>query len=341
MSVFDWNGNRKVDTFDHFMDMEVMSDAYDDSDMKYYDSCIEETDKGNAMNDIDISRANLIGTLRKVSTQRDNDTTKLDLSFQEQLKENMRTPEIVREESTSIQNEMSLIKAKNTLCTIKRQLIENAQNAKYTISNGNAVITCYCTIPGYFMSTHKKSNVDELRRNNQKFIIFRDPTLVYKCWNCYEINEEHSDEYWQYISALKKLAAKENISIEPVVYNKYENKVASFPSKVKDDYSTGWTLSIKATTSILTNQSGSVSQTNSLTTYEMKETVLAEKIVDKENSISNNTEESDETAIAKSLISIGICVGTFIMCISSDIGGTGMALLLIGAAFVGYHIMKS
>ena len=51
-------------------------------------------------------------------------------------------------------------------------------------------------------------------------------------------------------------------------------------------------------------------------------------------------QESNGTTILKSLLAIGIVVGAFALCLSGEMGQLGMGLLLIGAAFAGYFILK-
>lgn len=51
-------------------------------------------------------------------------------------------------------------------------------------------------------------------------------------------------------------------------------------------------------------------------------------------------QESNGTTILKSLLAIGIVIGVFALCLSGEMGQLGMGLLLIGAAFAGYFILK-
>ena len=71
MPGFDWNGNGRSDAFDHFMDMKVMSDSSDASDdsSSDYDDISDDTDSYDD-DDVDVGRAELIGTLRNVASNR-------------------------------------------------------------------------------------------------------------------------------------------------------------------------------------------------------------------------------------------------------------------------------
>ena len=51
-------------------------------------------------------------------------------------------------------------------------------------------------------------------------------------------------------------------------------------------------------------------------------------------------QESNRATILKSLLAIGIVIGAFALCLSGEMGQLGMGLLLIGAAFAGYFILK-
>ncbi len=53
-----------------------------------------------------------------------------------------------------------------------------------------------------------------------------------------------------------------------------------------------------------------------------------------------NTQESNGSVIGKCALAIGLCAGAFALCMSGEIGELGMGLLLIGAAIVGYLILK-
>ena len=99
MPKYDWNGNGKKDNFDHFIEMQVISevskDEIDDSldtidDFADNDHLFEEKTE-NIENTIDysINRQN-------ISNQ---PTTIKEGSFQSELKKNMKTPQQVKKET--------------------------------------------------------------------------------------------------------------------------------------------------------------------------------------------------------------------------------------------------
>ena len=336
MPGFDWNGNGRSDAFDHFMDMKVMSDSSDVSDDNFSDcdDVSDDTDNyGNDdVDDIDVGRAKLVGTLRNASTSRSYTSSKSSTSFQEELRQNLRSPEVVRQENADRLNNSMRFEAERTLRDIKNGLMYKAKNAEYVTENGCTSLTCFCQMPHRFMRTRREDNTDQLKRDKQTFFLFRDPNLVYMTWNNYEIEPKYSTEYRQYMSALKELASKENINIEAVVYSSRENKYVTFPSRVRNDYSFGWSLCVKATT-VISGRKENV--TAKASTYTASPTVTQSKT---QTTSQQREPESNGTTIVKSVLCVGVCVLGFV--IMANVGGLFGALALIGAAFLGYKIMN-
>lgn len=341
MPGFDWNGNGKSDAFDHFMDMKVISDAYDNndsSDTDDFDTNDYDTDFYNAPNeveDLDLSRSELIGTLRNVSAQKNGSKPSTTMNFQEELKKNLRSPETVQREARQQENDWIMMKAKNALHDIKRQLIDSAKYARTETKNGVTSVYCFYELPYHYMNVRRLDNIDEIKKDQQKFALFRDPNLIYRSWNSYEVASKYSNEYWQFLSALKRIAAEEKISLEPVVYNHKENKMAAFPSKLPNDYSMGWRLCFRATSVISVDKNYKPVQSTVTNTPPIQNVNE-----NNQSTSSQNNQSSDGTVIVKSLIAIGLCVGAFALCLAGDMGKLGMGLLLIGAAILGYNILK-
>ena len=335
MPGFDWNGNGRSDAFDHFMDMKVMSDSSDTSDdsLSDYDDISDDTDDSYDDNDVDVGRAELVGTLRNVASNRSYTSSKSSTSFQDELRQNLRSPEIVRQENADRLNNSMRFEAERTIKDIKNSLMYKAKNAEYVTENGCTSLTCFCQMPYRFMRTRREDNGDQLRQNQKNFFLFRDPKLVYMTWNNYEIEPKYSTEYRQYMSALKELAAKENIIVESVVYSSRENKYVTFPSRVRNDYSFGWSLCVKATTIISGNKE----------TVSPKTASFASSSTNTKNTTQANSQqreqESNGTTIVKSFLCIGLCVLGFV--IAANAGGLIGAIALIGAAILGYKIMSS
>ena len=335
MPGFDWNGNGRSDSFDHFMDMKVMSDSSDTSDdsLSDYDYISDDTDDSYDDDDVDVGRAELVGTLRNVVSNRSYTSSKSSTSFQDELRQNLRSPEVVRQENTDRLNNSMRFEAERTLKDIKNSLMYKAKNAEYVTANGCTSLTCFCQMPYRFMRTRREDNGDQLRQNQNTFFLFRDPKLVYMTWNNYEVEPKYSTEYQQYFSALKELAAKENIIVESVVYSSRENKYVTFPSRVRNDYSFGWSLCVKATTIISGNKETVLPKTTSFTSS-------SATTQNKTQANSQQREpESNGTTIVKSILCIGLCVLGFV--IAANAGGLIGAVALIGAAILGYKIMSS
>jgi len=240
MAGYDWNGSGSHDAFDSFMDMEVMSDSDSDSWDSDFDSEDAETE------DFDYTP---IGA--GLSSARPQQETKDDArSFQQQLRDNLRSLEAVkREEEERLKQSMNW-EAEGTLREIKQALMYNVKNAKYTSQNGRTTVSCFCDISQRFMRTRESDNMDQLKKDQQTFFLFRDPNLQHQSWISYEIDPAYKQEYYRFIEALRILAGKENIKIESVVYNSRDDKYVSFPSKMVNDYYCFWYLSVRATTTI-------------------------------------------------------------------------------------------
>lgn len=342
MPGFDWNGNGKSDAFDHFMDMKIISDINDNNASSDFETDDFDTDDFDSLDhdeidDIDVSRSELIGTLRNVSAQKNESKRNTTMDFQNELKQNLRSAETVQREARQQENDWIMMKAKNSLHDIKRQLIESAKYARTETKNGVTSVYCFYDLPYHYMNVRRVDNIDEIKQDQQRFALFRDPNLIYRSWNCYEVASKYSTEFWQYISALKRIAATEKISLEPVVYNSKENKMASFPTKLPNDYSMGWRLCVRATSVISVDENYKSAQSTSTTSQKPP---VQDVNIKKETTSTQNTQDSNGATIVKSLVVIGLCVGAFAICLAGDMGKLGMGLLLIVAAILGYKILS-
>lgn len=340
MGPFDWNGNGTHDAFDTFMDMKIIEDAnrdddYSDDTSDYDDDDIYADDTSDFDNDDtdfddDITSSSGYTPPSHFSSRAANNKKASNMSFQDELKQNMRTPEAAKKENSEILNGAMRYDAERTLSEIKSTLIYKAKNAEYITENGVTYLTCFCQMPYRFMKTRREDNGDQLKQNQQTFFLFRDSNLVYMTWNNYEIEPKYSNEYRIYISILKELAAKENITIESVVYSGKEKKYVPFPSRVRNDYSTGWHLCAKATTVV----SGNLENVQTKAAPKPEPTTTAHA----QNHIESKQQEANEAVIVKSLLCIAVCVVGFVIMI--NVGGLIGAAALIGAALLGYKITK-
>jgi len=338
MPGFDWNGNGSHDAFDSFMDMKVMSDSSETSDDVFsaFDDTSEDTLDYSGEN-VNVSRAELIGALGSASTYKSNSSSKSSTNFQDELKQNLRTPETVRQENAERTSNAMRYNAERTMREIKNVLLYKAKNAEYLTENGRTYLTCFCQMPYRFMRTRREDNGEQLRQNQKTFVLFRDPNLIYMTWNNYEIEPKYSNEYWQYITALKELAAKENISVESVVYNGRDKKWVAFPSRVRNDYSSGWTLCVKATT-IISGQTQNNPVRTTPASSSSSNHISSQQQNKEQSSVEQNEPVSNGTVIAKSILAIGLCALAFVIMI--NVGGIIGALSLIGAAILGYKILS-
>ena len=337
MPGFDWNGNGKHDAFDTFMDMKVMSDVSDSTDTLHSD--FDDTDADPIEDDTFVGATTRVGTSSRTYTGSHRGTA--NMSFQDELKQNLRTPEVVKKENADREYSARLTEAKLTLHDIKKALLQSAKDARYTTHNGVTTISCLCRIPQRFLRRRSENNGDQLRANQQKFVLLRDPDLIYRTWDTFEVEPRYSTEYHQYAAALKQVAAEENISIEFVIHGAKEDKVYPFPTKVPSVYTIGWYLCARATTCISADGS-TVMPPKPTTTPEGRTPVSEVKpaYTAPEKPATENAQNSNGTVLLKSILAIGLVIGAFALCLSGEMGQLGMGLLLIGAAFGGYFILK-
>ena len=337
MPGFDWNGNGKSDAFDHFMDMKVTSSSSNATSKELeIDTDVDDTD-----DDIDLHRAAVASSLRSVynSASGDSHTTAItggtqSTSFQDELKKNMRTPETVRQENSERERSSAMREAQRTLDTIKKLLLNKVQNAEYVKQNGVTSVSCTCDINHRYLRKRSYNNGDQLRENQKKSFLFRDPNLVYRTWDVFDVEPKYVSEYNNFMAALKELASKENITIEPILLNG-KNGVYTFPST--QDRIFGYTqLCVRATTIIATDPA------YSSTNIQVNQGSHVKSPTETKTPQTSQTAQDDNTkTILKSLLVVGLCVGAFAICLTSEIGKLGMGLLLIGAVVLGcFIIMK-
>lgn len=340
MPGFDWNGNGKSDAFDHFMDMKAMSSTSDASGKSSSEVVIDDTDN-EEVDALDVTRTELIGTLRKVSEHKDSGTPSA-VSFQDELRQNMRSPEVVKRENAERESNARMTEAKLTLHEIKRALVQSAKDARYTTQNGVTTVSCLCRLPQRFMRRRNENNGEQLRQNQQKFVLLRDPDLIYRTWVSFDIEPKYSSEYYQYVAALRQIAAAENISVEIVVQDAKENKVYPFPTKIPSVYTVYWYLCVRASTVVFSDDANNIKQPKTTVTPEVPRTIYESTPANQntEQSTNQNSQQSNSAVIGKSLLAIGLVVGAFALCLSGEMGQLGMGLLLIGAAIAGYFILK-
>lgn len=164
------------------------------------------------------------------------------MSFQEELKRNMRSPETVMNESIQFE-------AQGTMDRIKDELMACAKGGAYTTGNGATTVSCYCSIPRHRLHSSYENNGEELRRNQKRFSLFRDTGIVFRTWWEYDIKPQYSAEHAQFMAALKQIAAKENIHVECGIHTPKDGKFYSLPAKIPSRYADGayfcihaWTL---------------------------------------------------------------------------------------------------
>lgn len=339
MPKFDWNGNEKKDNFDRFMDMKVISEVSKDEsdyssdlidDFDDNDDLFEEKSEDVENNDIDYAINQQV-----ISNQ---STTFKEGSFQNELKKNMKAPEQVQKEKTERDKQSAKWEAERTLSKIKEYLMYNVKHAEYEKEDGVTFVSCTCGINRHYLSQEWYDNSTELKKDKETFFLFRDPSLIYKTGYYYDIKPYYQNEYNYFINALKELASKEKISIETVlvknekvlvgkeVVNK--EKVFPFPCKIESSVGSYARLCVKATIII----SGDSSKKIKTVKKQIDESVVQQQKMQEQNS-------GNLAMTGKCFLVVGIIILAFIICLNTDIGPLGMALLLIGSVVFGCIIL--
>ena len=151
------------------------------------------------------------------------------MSFQDELKRNMRSPETAI--NASIQFE-----AKQTIDNIKKELMACVKLGKYTTQNGVTMVTCYYGISLHRLRSSYENNGEAIRRDSKRFFLFREAGLVYRTWWEYDIKPQYSTEHAQFMTALKQLAAEENIRVECGIHTPKDGRFYSLPAKIDSLY---------------------------------------------------------------------------------------------------------
>lgn len=126
--------------------------------------------------------------------------------FQKQLQENTKTPQQVEDENWLKEKKQITLIANNDFADIKRKLLDKAKNGQYTTSNGQKYISLEyycsyllsCVYRQYFYNPTGRMGTSSYRTNEKAY---------------YHIGKVK--EYNLYLSIIKDLALKDNISINP------------------------------------------------------------------------------------------------------------------------------
>lgn len=267
-------------------------------------------------------------------------------SFQDELKNNMRSKEDVEKEyeerirkDKERQKKEMEAEAMLTLQKIKNILLQNVKTALYTTENGVTTVSCSYDAPSRFLSHRWMSNSLQVDQNNKAFILFRDPFLRYQHWDEFCVDPKYCQEYDYYADALKRLAAEENISIEFFVRNVSGSGTPKcpFPSNSRDVNISKGVLRIQASTVISAEPTEDQNQPEQAAVDEAKQ----ENIPDTENNIQSANKRSRKSikkiiAIIISVIFVHVVVGIICWNIEDlDLGIT----LIIADIFIGIYIV--
>ncbi len=326
MPKFDWNGNGKKDNFDRFMEMKVISEVSKDEidDSLGITDDFEDNDDlfDDEVVDIDDDTDGLI--YQQVPINKSIDIK--EGGFQSELLKNMKSPQQVQKENIEYEKKYAFKEAERVLAKIKEYLMYNVKHGEYQTEEEVTYVSCTCDINQLYLRQQWYSNTTELKKNKEKFFLFRDPNLVYKSGYHCDIKPDYRNEYNHFITTLKSIALKEKISIETVLVT--NKKTFPFPGIV--DSTSGYIkLCVKATIIISGNPSQKIK-----TEKEKQIDESVEKLKKMEETNSENW-----AMTGKCILVVGIIILAFIICLNADIGPLGMALLLIGSVVLGCIIL--
>ncbi|MBE6846197.1 MAG: hypothetical protein E7508_10990 [Ruminococcus sp.] len=154
------------------------------------------------------------------------------MSFQDELRQNLRTPEVVKREEEERKQKSATIEAECTLIRLKLKLTENVKNAQYTIHDGVATVSSLEEISSLYLRERKQID-----------------SVNIEIWHHYDLNPTYKEDFELFISKLKQLALNDNISIECVLADCSCNKTHFFPAKIPRPY-TYCKLCVRATTDV-------------------------------------------------------------------------------------------
>jgi len=175
------------------------------------------------------------------------------MSFKDELKKNMRTTEEVKKEqlTESLKDyQRILAHAEYEVNQLRQQLIANAQKAQYRIVDDKKIVSCIYELPYNYLRVRRGDNMNELIEDGKKFFLFRDRSLVYRSWDSYDIDPKYQADFQRRISAIKRVAEKDGISIDVVLYDPRDKGTLPFPNKVRSSAIYRLKLVIKASIEI-------------------------------------------------------------------------------------------
>lgn len=244
------------------------------------------------------------------------------MDFQEELKQNLRSPETVYKEKIQQKTDKAKAEAEKALSNIKYRLLENAKNAKTETIDGVTSVYCFYEIPSNYMKIRKVDNSDELREDAKKLI--HDPTLRHHEWRYYEVSPTYGTEYYAFIWALEELAKAEKISIKPVIYNSREKQMASFPTVLKDAFSWDFDtrLCVRATSVVSVDENYKPEQSSTTS-----QSPAVQDITPKEEPFSVQQKEDNSNMIFLCLFILIVVIGISIY-VFWNVDDSGMGSIL-------------
>lgn len=154
------------------------------------------------------------------------------MSFQDELKNSIKTKEEAEQSASDKITAIAEYEAKRLIKEIKSALIAKAKVADYQTINGTTVVTCTCPLPLRYLCKRRLDNNAQIIANTRK-LLFKNRNLVYQTWYICEIAPQYEEEYKRLTNILRSLASEDKIDINFVICEKREKKIYPFPSQIE------------------------------------------------------------------------------------------------------------
>ena len=115
------------------------------------------------------------------------------MSFQDELKNSIKTKEEAEQSASDKITAIAEYEAKRLIKEIKSALIAKAKVADYQTINGTTVVTCTCPLPLRYLCKRRLDNNAQIIANNRK-LLFKNRNLVYQTWYICEIAPQYEEE---------------------------------------------------------------------------------------------------------------------------------------------------
>ena len=227
---------------------------------------------------------------------------------------------IPRKEREDLDNSLAMFEAEHMLKRLKQCFLGQVKRAEYTKQNGVTSVTCTIPLDRHYYISY--------------------PSSTQHMMDVFEIHPQKKDEYYRFITSLKRIAKKDKIDIDVVILIE-GNVVANFPSTVKAMRFAR--PCIKATTIIdvdpnykppTTEKPNHVNNTDS-SQKELKGISMGGK------TIYDASKDSNGTTIFKCLLVTALCIGGIALPVATEMGPLGTLICIFIGILLSIIILKN